>query len=286
MGHIRIDVLQRAARQGRYALPHLLGGTIEMVVAQIKAAEDCDSPLALGFAPEVFPTVPLEHSLPMIVNAAQRARVPIATQLEHGRDFDTIMRAIRLGVSSVMFDGSDLPFEENVAQTREIVRVAHAFGVAVEGELGCVGGSAVRTTDEKESFFTEPEHVVEFVARTGVDTLAISFGNVHGHYRGRPCLDLERVRRISELVDIPLVMHGGSGLCAEDYRRVIESGISNIHFYTAIAGGVWPHLNKMAGAAEATPLYHELVGWTMDHFYHEAVHVIDMLGSAGHASTF
>lgn len=229
--------------------------------------------------------VPLEHSLPMIVNAAQHARVPIATQLEHGRDFDTIMRAIRLGVSSVMFDGSDLPFEENIAQTREIVRVAHAFGVAVEGELGCVGGSAVRTTEGKESLFTEPEHVVEFVARTGVDTLAISFGNVHGHYSGQPCLDLERVRRISELVDIPLVMHGGSGLSAEDYRRVIESGISNIHFYTAIASGVWPHLNKIAETASAMPLYHEMVGWTVDHFYREAVHVIEMLGSAGRAST-
>ncbi|MGQ9500775.1 MAG: class II fructose-bisphosphate aldolase [Anaerolineae bacterium] len=285
MTHVRIDVLQRAAQQGGYALPHLLGGTIEMVVAQIKAAEDCDSPLALGFAPEVFPMVPLEHSLPMIVNAAQRARVPIATQLEHGRDFDTIMHAIRLGVSSVMFDGSELPFEENIAQTREIVRVAHAFGVAVEGELGCVGGSAVTTTEGKESLFTEPEQVVEFVARTGVDTLAISFGNVHGRYRGQPCLDLERVHRISTLVDIPLVMHGGSGLSAEDYRRVVESGISNIHFYTAIASGVWPHLNKMAGAAQAMPLYHEMVGWTVDHFYHEAVHVIEMLGSTGRAST-
>ncbi len=284
MAHTRIDTLQRAARKGGYALPHFLGGTIEMVVAQIKAAEDCDSPLALGFAPEVFPVVPLEHSLPMIVNAAQRACVPVATQLEHGRDFDTIMRAVQLGVSSVMFDGSDLPFEENIARTREIVKVAHAFGVAVEGELGCVGGSAVTSMPEKESFFTEPESVVEFVERTGVDTLAISFGNVHGRYRGKPCLDLERVRRISALVDIPLVMHGGSGLSASDYRQVIESGISNIHFYTAIASGVWPYINQKAKAAQTIPLYHEIVDWTVDHFYHEAVHVMDILGSTGRAS--
>ncbi len=283
MGHVRIDALQHAAKRGKYAIPHFLGGTTEMVVAQIKAAEDSDSPLALGFAPEVFDKVPLEHSLPMIVNAAQHARVPVATQLEHGRDFDTVVRAIRLGVSSVMFDGSSLPFDENVAQTREIVKVGHAFGVAVEGELGSVGGSAVATTEEKESLFTEPEDVVEFVARTGVDTLAISFGNVHGRYRGMPNLDYDRVSTISHLVGTPLVMHGGSGLAATEYRRAIESGITNIHFYTGIALGVWQHLKNAVGDCDADPIYHEMVGWTMDHFYRETVHVINMLGSAGRA---
>jgi fructose-bisphosphate aldolase class II len=285
MTHLRIDVLQRAARQGGYALPHFLGGTTEMVVAQIKAAEDCDSPLALGFAPEVFHMVPLDHSLPMIVNAARRAHVPVATQLEHGHDFDTVMKAIQLGVSSVMFDGSHLTFEENIAQTGEIVRIGHAFGVAVEGELGCVGGSAVADAPERTSMFTEPEDVAEFVARTGVDTLAISFGNVHGRYRGEPHLDTERVRRIAALVDTPLVMHGGSGLAAAAYRAAIEAGITNIHFYTGIAVGVWGHLKQAAGDPDATPVYHEMVGWTMDHFYRETVHVIEMLGSTGRASS-
>jgi fructose-bisphosphate aldolase class II len=283
MTHARIDRLQRAARHGGYALPHFLGGTTEMVVAQIKAAEDCNSPLALGFAPEVFHMVPLDHSLPMIVNAARRAHVPIATQLEHGHDFDTVLRAIQLGVSSVMFDGSHLPYEENVAQTREIVRVAHAFDVAVEGELGHVGGSAVADVPATQSLFTEPDDVADFVARTGVDTLAISFGNVHGPYRGRPQLDTERVRRIAALVDTPLVMHGGSGLAAADYRAAIEAGITNIHFYTSIASGVWGHLHQTVGDAEHTPVYHEMVGWTMDHFYRETVHVFEMLGSTGRA---
>ena len=283
MTHARIDTLQQAARRGRYALPHFLGGTTEMVVAQIKAAEDCDSPLALGFAPEVFHMVPLHYSLPMIVNAAQRARVPVATQLEHGHDFDTIMKAMQLGVSSVMFDGSSLPFEENIAQTREIVRVGHAIGVAVEGELGSVGGSAIATAAEKHSLFTEPADVAEFVARTAVDTLAISFGNVHGKYRGQPKLDLERVGRIASLVDTPLVMHGGSGLTAADYKASIAAGITNIHFYTGIAIGVWGHLKHAAGDSEATPMYHEMVAWTMDHFYRETTHIIEMLGSAGQA---
>ncbi len=283
MTHTRIDRLQQAARQGGYALPHFLGGTTEMVIAQIKAAEDCDSPLALGFAPEVFHMVPLDHSLPMLVNAARRAHVPVATQLEHGRDFDTVMKAIRLGVSSVMFDGSALSLEENIAQTGEIVRVAHAFGVA--GELGSIGGSAVATAPEAPSLFTEPANVVEFVGRTGVDTLAISFGNVHGKYRGQPRLDTDRVRCIAALVDTPLVMHGGSGLTAADYRASIEAGISNIHFYTGIAIGVWGHLKQSIGDAERMPLYHDMVGWTMDHFYRETVHVMEMLGSPGRASS-
>jgi fructose-bisphosphate aldolase class II len=115
--------------------------------------------------------------------------------------------------------------------------------------------------------------------------LAVSFGNVHGKYRARPDLDYDRVRNIGSLVDTPLVMHGGSGLTAGEYRRAIESGISNIHFYTGIAIGVWGHLKHAAGHREATPLYHEMVGWTMDHFYRETVHVIDMLGSAGRASS-
>jgi fructose-bisphosphate aldolase, class II len=285
MTHARIDTLQQAARRGGYALPHFLGATTEMVVAQIKAAEDCDSPLALGFAPEVFHMVPLSHSLPMIVNSAQRAHVPVATQLEHGHDFDTIMKAIQLGVSSVMFDGSHLPFEENIAQTHEIVRVSHAFGVAVEGELGSVGGSAIATAPDKQSLFTEPGDVAEFVARTGVDTLAISFGNVHGKYRGRPRLDTDRVRRIASLVGTPLVMHGGSGLTAADYRASIAAGITNIHFYTGIAIGVWGHLKQVVGDSEVAPVYHEMVGWTMDHFYRETTHVIGMLGSAGRAGS-
>jgi fructose-bisphosphate aldolase class II len=284
MTHVRIDQLQRAASQDGYAVPHMLGASIEMLLGAIKAAETRSSPLALGFAPEVFAMVPLDFGLPMLVNGARRSAMPVATQLEHGHDFDTVLRAIRLGVSSVMFDGSGLPYEENVRQTRQVVHVAHAFEVAVEGELGSVGGSALPNLEGKPSLFTEPEDVADFVTRTGVDTLAISFGNVHGPYRGEPRLDFERVRRIRALVDIPLVMHGGSGLTPGDYRRCVESGISNIHFYTGIAVGVWGHLQQGATARGGSPVYHELVGWNIDHFYHEALRVIDMLGSAGHAA--
>lgn len=283
MGYIIISDLQRAAKKNHYALPHFLGGSMEMVVGQIKAAEDAGSPIAIGFAPEVFHMVPMEVSLPLISNAAENARVPVAVQLEHGRDFNTVMKAIQLGVTSVMYDGSSLPYEDNVFNTKEIVRTAHAMGISVEAELGSVGGSALRDAVRKESFLTDPEMVADFVKKTGVDSLAISFGNVHGKYGGKPDLDYDRVKRICSMTDIPLVMHGGSGLTEVEYRKCIESGISTIHFYTGIAAGVWDHLVKSVDAGHADPVYHELVAYTIDYFYRQTLRVIDMLKSRNRA---
>lgn len=275
-----IHDLQRIAISRGYAVPHLLGGSVEMVVSQIKAAEDKKSPLAIGFAPEVFPMVPIEISLPLIINAAALAKVPVATQLEHGKNFNVIMKAIKLGISSVMFDGSSLPYEENVQKTKEIVKIAHSFGISVEAELGYVGGSALAKAIEKPSYLTNPAMVVDFTERTKVDSLAISFGNVHGNYHVEPELNFDLVREIKSKVDTPLVMHGGSGLTERQYRDCIECGISTIHFYTGIAIGVWKHLRKSVGDEEK-PVYHELMEYTMDYFYNETVNIIDMLGSGG-----
>jgi fructose-bisphosphate aldolase class II len=275
-----IHDLQRIAVLRGYAVPHLLGGSVEMVVSQIKAAEDKKSPLAIGFAPEVFSMIPIEISLPLIINAAALAKVPVATQLEHGKDFNVIMKAIKLGISSVMFDGSGLPYEENVQKTKEIVKIAHSFGISVEAELGYVGGSALARAIAKPGYLTEPEMVVDFTERTEVDSLAISFGNVHGKYHVEPELNFDLVREIKSKVDTPLVMHGGSGLTEREYRGCIESGISTIHFYTGIAIGVWKHLRNSVGDEEK-PVYHELMEYTMDYFYNETVNIIDMSGSGG-----
>jgi fructose-bisphosphate aldolase class II len=275
----KIADLQKRARKGGFALPHLLGGNIEMVVSQIKAAEDKESPIALGFAPEVFYMVPIEISFPLILSAAKIARVPVAAQLEHGRDFNVIMRAIKLGVTSVMFDGSGLPYEENVEKTREIVRIAHAFDVCVEAELGSVGGSALRGEAAQQGHSTDPEMALDFVRKTEVDSLAISFGNIHGRYKGKADLDYERVKRIAALVDVPLVMHGGSGLEEEQYRRCIDAGISNIHFYTNITIGLWGFLREKTTRLDSEPIYHEIVDWTMQYFYAQTVNVIQMLRS-------
>lgn len=267
---------QMKARREGYAVPHFLGGSIEMVIAEIKAAENKKSPIAIGFAPDVFYMVPMEISIPLIVDAAKRAKVPVAVQLEHGRDFKTIAKAIKLGVTSVMFDGSSLLYEDNVEQTKEIVKMANAFGVCVEAELGSVGGSALTNVAWKDSLFTDPKMVPDFIEKTGIDSLAISFGNFHGMYRETSKLDFDRVKEISMLVDTPLVMHGGSGLTETEYRRCIECGISNIHFYTYITIGLCDHLKQALDNIEKKPAYHQLVDWTIEFFYKQTENVINM----------
>jgi ketose-bisphosphate aldolase len=279
--------LQRTARRHRYAVPHLLGGNLEMTHGELRAAEALGSPIALGLAPEVFASVPMEIAFPMILNAAARATVPVAVQLEHGKSYAQIERALRLGVGSVMFDGSDLPFDENVARTREIVAMAHALDACVEAELGSVGGSALRgRTDDPPGYATDPDLVVDFIASTGVDSLAIAFGNVHGHYRGEPTIDLALVERIAAITDTPLVMHGGSGLPDDVYPAIVAAGISNIHFYTGIAMHAWEAIKEKIGDADRHPPYHEVVAHAVDFFESRTRHVIGLLGSAGRAADF
>ncbi len=283
MPHVSSKEILSEARERRYGVPGLLGGSLEMVVGQIAAAEERRSPLILVFNQEVTAEVPMELGIPLIVNAAEKADVPVATILDHGQSFESIVRAIKLGSSSIMFDGSNLPYEENVKKTREIVRIAHAAGVCVEAELGSIVGSAVDPEDSgPEAAFTDPKMAAEFVDKTGVDALAISFGNVHGVYRGEPNLDLERVRRIHSMVDVPLVMHGGSGLAEGDYARIVESGISKICYYTAMGRGASGAIRKMMlDAGQDDIIYHHIISRAIDYFYTETRKLLDVLGCSG-----
>jgi fructose-bisphosphate aldolase class II len=162
----------------------------------------------------------------------KHSKVPAAIHLDHGKTFDGVMIALRAGFSSVMFDGSSLDYEENVKQTAEIVKIAHAFGVAVEGELGYVGRAG---TDElTPDSFTRPDQAADFVRRTGVDALAVAIGNQHGQYKGIPKLDFERLKVIRGTVECGLVLHGGSGIGNEDFKEAIRCGINKINIYTAM----------------------------------------------------
>ena len=290
---VNLKEMLAEARKKRYGVPSLLAGNLEMVIGQIMAAEAQRAPLILAFNQEVTPKVPIELGMPLAVDAAKKAKVPVATILDHGQSLEDVLKAIYLGTSAVMFDGSSLPYEENVRQTKEIVRVAHAVGVCVEAELGSIAGSVVElgsiagsAVDSEESgpesCFTDPELAVEFVERTGVDVLAISFGNVHGVYKGEPNLDLDRVRKIHAMTDIPLTMHGGSGLAESDYRKIVESGISKVGYYTAMGIGASNHLGRMmADAGQNAVVYHDIISWTIDYFYAETKKLLDILGCSG-----
>lgn len=276
----KLSELQKIARENRFAIPHVLGGNLEMTYGAIKAAQEMESPLALGFAPEVFASLPMAMVMPAIMNAARETNIPIAVQLEHGKSYEQAAEAISLGAISVMYDGSDLTYEDNVRNTAEVVRMAHAFGACVEAELGHVGGSAVRgTSNTSLGKKTDPDLVVDFVKRTGVDTLAVSFGNVHGHYQGPVDIDTDLVRMITKVTDVPLVMHGGSGLPDEVYRGIVEAGISNIHFYSGVVKDIWSELKRKVGPEDLFPPFHEIVSYNIDFFEEKTKKIIQLLGS-------
>jgi len=271
------------ARENRYGVPSLLGGDLEMVIGQVMAAEEKSAPLILAFNQDVTPAIPMELGISLLVNASKKASIPICTILDHGKSLEDIIKAILSGISSVMFDGSELPYEENVRRTREVVKVAHAVDVCVEGELGVIGGSAVSPeSGATKSTFTDPYMAADFVEKTGVDVLAISFGNVHGVYNRKPFLDFDLVKKIHTLVDVPLAMHGGSGLNEDMYEKIIESGITKIGYYTAMARGVSGYMRTLiVDAGEGTLVYHDIISQTINYFYEETKKILDVLKASG-----
>ncbi len=232
------DVLIQADRE-RYAVGAFNVINLEFLEAILDAAIAKKSPVVLSVAEVHFKYVTLDNIAPLISELAQRAPVPVVIHLDHGESFETVMRAIRCGFTSVMFDGSTLPFEENIAKTREVVKAAHACGVSVEAELGQVmgseGGTGGYTGAVDVSAFTRPEDAAEFVARTKVDNLAVAIGSAHGRYSQPPKLDFDRLTAIKRATGIPLSLHGGTGIAPQDFKTAIQLGITKVNIYTAMA---------------------------------------------------
>lgn len=224
---------------------------LEFAEAIIKVAEELKTPVILGLPERFFQFFQLETVTHMCVDMAERASVPVVVHIDHGKSFDCLLKSLRNGVSSVMFDGSTLPYEDNVKKTAEIVRIAHSMGATVEGELGYVGrGDDFNLGDT--SFYTKPEQAVDFVERTGVDALAIAVGNAHGVYKIKPSIDFERIKTIKKRVNSALVLHGGSGLSDEDFKKAIACGIDKVNIFTQLS------LSTMERATRAIP---ECLGW-------------------------
>ena len=228
------------------------GTTLEAIRGIIQAAEELNCPVILQHAQSHDDIIDLEEIGPIMKYYAERAKVPVALHLDHGSSFERCVQALRLGFTSVMYDASAKSFEENamIEETKEIVKIAHAVGASVEAELGHIftsevvhgeGGSADSKDDydDLDDIYTDPEVAKKFVELTGVDCLAVAFGTTHGVYLTEPKLDLPRVARIREAANVPLVMHGGSGVSDEDYAVAIENGICKVNYYTYmnVAGG-------------------------------------------------
>ena len=229
--------ITRDALRRRYAVGAFNCLSVENVMGAVAAAEELHSQIILQLAEVQIPEAPMELMAPVFLRAARDAKVPVAVHLDHGRSIETCIRAVREGFTSVMFDGAELPFEENAEQTRLVVRLAHAAGVDVEAELGRVGdtgfggeGTAAAAAD----VFTDVEESARFIARTGTDALAIAIGNLHGRYTATPRLNIARLREIHARNAVPLVLHGGSGTSEEDFKACIRNGICKINVATAI----------------------------------------------------
>lgn len=224
--------LLKDAQNGNYAVGSFSVANMEMVLGVLKAAEELNAPVILQIAEVRLKQSPLELIGPLMVAAAENAKTPVAVHFDHGKTEEKIGLALELGFTSVMFDGSHLPLDENIAQTKRIMAIAQDYDAAVEAEIGCVGGSEDGSEDIAINC-TKPDDAVRFVKETGVDALAIAIGNAHGNYKSTPKLRFDILEKCAELVDTPLVLHGGTGISPEDFVKCSKTGIKKINIATA-----------------------------------------------------
>jgi len=252
------DVLPKARAQG-YAVGLFNTTGMDMIEGVFSAAEEAQSPIIVGTAEILLPAFPMEYLFPILLDKAQKASVPVVVHMDHALTTECLEKAIDLGVSSVMYDCSRLPYAENAAKVANLVKKAHARGITVEAELGHVGSGDGTDT----GVLTLAEEAARYVEETKVDALAVAIGSAHGIYKFKPHLDLPRLESIAKAVSIPLVLHGGSGLTDEDFRNVTARGISKINIYTEIcqAGAVAAHdrYEPGMGLFETFPLVSEAV---------------------------
>lgn len=229
---VTMKTLLDIAGQNNCAVGAFSVGNMEMVMGVIKAAEETDTPVILQIAEKRLKNSPLELMAPMMVSAAKNAKVQIAVHLDHGLSLDCIKAALTYGFSSVMLDCSLKPLEENIALTKEVVAVAREYSASVEAELGVVGGNE-GDTEEHIITCTDPDAAKRFCDETGTDALAVAIGNAHGNYPVLPELRFDVLEKIHKKCDIPLVLHGGTGITAEMLRKAVSLGIRKINIATA-----------------------------------------------------
>ena len=242
------DLLKRAEEKnigcGAFSV-----GNMEMVKGAIRAAEELNTPIILQIAEVRLKNSPLHLMGPMMVQAAKEAKVEVAVHLDHGLTFETVDKALELGFTSVMLDASTLPFEENIAKVKTVVEKARKYGATVEAELGLVGGSEDGSCDHGIRC-TDPDDAVVYARETGIDALAVAIGNAHGNYPVAPTLAFDVLEKIHEKVDIPLVLHGGSGITDKDFQRAISLGIRKVNIATASFNSLTAHVEKYMASTD------------------------------------
>lgn len=235
MALVTVKELLDKAEKGGYAVGAFNCNNMEIVQAIVAAAEAESSPIIIQASQGAIKYAGLDYIVGLVKLAATKASIPVALHLDHGTDFAQVVRCISCGFTSVMYDGSKKPLEENIAVTKRVIEIARAVGLSVEAELGKIGGTEDNVVvSDKEAMKTDPEEARYFVEQTDVDSLAVAIGTAHGQYKFEPELDFERLAKIKSLVNIPIVMHGSSGVPDEAVKKAISLGVRKVNIDTNI----------------------------------------------------
>lgn len=269
------------AQKRNYAVGSFSVANMEMVLGVIKAAEETSSPIILQIAEVRLNHSPLALIGPLMVAAAEEASVPVAVHLDHGKTPCCVEQALDIGFTSVMFDGSHLPVEDNIEITKGIVEIAKEYGAAVEAEIGCVGGSEDGSEDIAINC-TSPEQAKRFAEETGVDALAIAIGNAHGNYKETPHLRFDILEKVHSLVSVPLVLHGGTGISPDDFIRCHQNGIKKINIATATFDSVERSVRESYESGKISG-YYDLHEAEIDGAYQNAKKHMEIFYSVGKA---
>lgn len=248
---VTVKELLDKAEAGGYAVGAFNCNNMEIVQAIVAAAEAEKAPVIIQASQGAIKYAGLDYIVGLVNIAAKNSKIPVALHLDHGTSFEQVIKCIREGFTSVMIDGSKYPLEENIALTKKVVEIARAVGVSTEAELGKIGGTEDDITVlEKEAMMTDPEEAKIFVEQTGVDSLAVAIGTAHGQYKFDPELDFDRLAKIRSLVNIPIVLHGSSGVPDKDIQKAISLGVRKVNIDTnireAFVKGVRDVINKDA----------------------------------------
>lgn len=255
MSIISTKYVLEKAQKGGYAVPAFNIHNLETLQVVVEAAAEMKSPVILAGTPGTYSYGGVENIVGIVEALSKEHNIPLSLHLDHHEDFDDIRYKVDAGIRSAMIDGSHLPFEENVELVKKVVELCHKNDVSVEAELGRLGGAEDDlVVDEKDTLYTNPKQALEFVERTGIDSLAVAIGTAHGLYKSEPKLDFERLEEIRSIVSIPLVLHGASGLPDEDIKRAISLGICKVNVATelkiAFSGALKEYFNENPDAED------------------------------------
>jgi len=282
MALVNLKDLLNHAYTNHYAVGAFEIVSLDFLRAVISAAEQARSPVILNVVEPHFEMFDVEMLMPAVVQAAKRASVPVAVHMDHCSSLESVQAAIRLGCNGVMFDGANAELPDNITRTRKAVELAHSCGVPVEGELGHVAGIKPENGDDDQSVQTSANEAKVFVERSGVDFLAISIGTVHGQSNGKQRLDYTRLARINESVNIPLVIHGGTGLSDQQYHKLIDQGVAKINYFTALADLATEQFRKNLSRKNVG--YREMVSGLNTSLQEAVQRVMQVWRSAGRAA--